>query len=331
MSRPTPSPSPPSPPPGTAPTTTASPLPRPERPVLGRAEPTGPGFFFDRDGLRALALAHRASYAAARPYPHVAIDGLLGETVAKALADATPLPTEPGFLRRDYAEQAARLGQLQRTGFAGLDPRLRHLLAELSGMAFLDFLHGLTGIEGLIPDAHFRGAGLSLTLPGGHLALHADFNRDRMRHLRRVITVLYYLGEGWKETWGGALELWNDPPTRCEASYSPLLDRLVVMAHGDTYWHGHPIPLACPEGRVRAAIAAYYYVAAPSDEERDAHGAIWVSPARSAPEDGALAFGIALGDGAGGAVCPTGSGSLTSLSESFRAHRSRAGSGCACF
>jgi hypothetical protein len=60
----------------------------------------------------------------------------------------------------------------------------------------------------------------------------------------------------------------------------PLFDRLIVMAHGDAYWHGHPAPLACPEGRYRASIAAYYYAArAPTEGERDAHGAIWVEPA----------------------------------------------------
>jgi Rps23 Pro-64 3,4-dihydroxylase Tpa1-like proline 4-hydroxylase len=181
-------------------------------------------------------------------------------------------------MRRDYQEQAARLGQLQRSGFEGVDPAVRHLLAELSGMAFLDFLAVLTGIEGLIPDPHFRGAGPSLTLPGGHLALHADFNRDRTRHLERRLTVLYYLGKAWEPEWGGALELWDAPRTECQARYLPVLDRLVVMAHGDAYWHGHPSPLACPAGRYRASISAYYYVAAPSADEADAHGAIWVKP-----------------------------------------------------
>ena len=142
-------------------------------------------------------------------------------------------------------------------------------------MAFLDFLATLTGIDGLIPDAHFRGAGLSLTLPGGHLALHADFNRDRTRHLERKVTVIYYLGRDWSPSWGGALELWDPELTTCGASYLPVLDRLVVMAHGDTYWHGHPAPLTCPEGRFRASLSAYYYVAAPSPDEADAHSAIW--------------------------------------------------------
>lgn len=235
----------------------------------------GPGFFLDRKQLRDLALARRDAYRDARPYPHVAFDGFLGRELALELASRFPGPEHDGWMRRDYREQSARLGQLQRSGFEGVDPALRHLLAELSGMAFLDFLEALTGIDGLIADPHYRGAGLSLTLPGGHLALHADFNRDRTRHLERKVTVLYYLGEDWRPEWGGALELWDEPRTGCEASFLPVLDRLVVMAHGDTFWHGHPAPLACPEGRYRASLSAYYYVAAPSPDEDAAHGAIW--------------------------------------------------------
>ena len=235
-------------------------------------------WFFERKELKQRALSQRDAYRVARPYAHAVFDDFLGEARARDLAARFPGPEHPAWMRRDYAEQSARLGQLQRTGFEGVDPALRHLLAELSGMAFLDFLGTLTGVDGLIPDPHFRGAGLSLTLPGGHLALHADFNRDRTRHLERKITVLYYLGEAWRPEWGGALELWNEARSACEASYLPLLDRLIVMAHGDTFWHGHPHPLACPEGRFRASVAAYYYVAAPSPDEQDSHGAIWAGP-----------------------------------------------------
>lgn len=236
---------------------------------------TGPSFFLDRKPLRELGLRRREDYRNARPHPHAVFDDFLGADVSTALERAFPRPDHPGFLRRDYREQSARLGQLQRTAFEGVAPLVRHVLAELSGMAFLDFLSALTGIDGLIPDPHFRGAGISLTLPGGHLALHADFNRDRTRHLERKITVLYYLGRDWSPEWGGALELWDEPRARCEASYLPILDRMIVMAHGDTYWHGHPTPLACPEGRYRASISAYYYAATPSPGESDAHGAIW--------------------------------------------------------
>ncbi|HYQ46025.1 MAG TPA: 2OG-Fe(II) oxygenase [Polyangiaceae bacterium] len=242
--------------------------------TLTHGEPL-PAWFLDRKSLKVLGLAQREAYRGARPFPHAVFDGFLGEPRALALAQRFPGPEHSGWMRRDYREQSARMGQLQRTGFEGVEPALRHLLAELCGMAFLDFLGALSGIDGLIADPHFRGAGPSLTLPGGHLALHADFNRDRTRHLERKLTVIYYLGWDWRPEWGGALELWNETRTACEASHLPLLDRLIVMDHGDHYWHGHPHPLACPEGRFRASIAAYYYVAVPSPGEEDSHGAIW--------------------------------------------------------
>jgi len=244
--------------------------------VARGSDASGPGFFLDRPRLRALAAEQAARYREAKPYPHAVFDDFLGDAISASLAARFPPPDHAGWMRRDYREQSARLGQLQRNGFAGVDGGLRHLLAELSSMAFLDFLGDLTGVDGLIADPHFRGAGPSLTLPGGHLALHADFNRDRTRHLARKITVLYYLPPDWSPAWGGALELWDEGRARCEASYLPLRDRLVVMAHGDTYWHGHPAPLACPEGRYRASVSAYYYVATPpASGEDDAHGAIW--------------------------------------------------------
>ncbi|MEI9952796.1 MAG: 2OG-Fe(II) oxygenase [Pseudomonadota bacterium] len=210
-----------------------------------------PAWFLDRKSLKALGLAQRAAYRAARPFPHAVFDGFLGDRRALALSQRFPGPEHGAWMRRDYREQSARLGQLQRSGFR----RRRSWSAPLHGRAFGDFLAALTGIEGLIADPHFRGAGPALTLPGGHLALHADFNRDRTRHLQRKLTVIYYLGLDWQPAWGGALELWDEPRTRCDASYLPLLDRLIVMDHGDTYWHGHPQPLACPDGRFRASVS----------------------------------------------------------------------------
>src|SRR5688572_20227973 len=125
---------------------------------------SGPSFFLERTALRALALANRDLYPAAKPFPHVVIDGFVGQPLAAELAKAFPGPDHPGWKRRDHEEQAARLGQLQRRAFEGVDASLRHLLAEFSGMSFLDFLEDLTGVKELIPDPHFRGAGLHLTL-----------------------------------------------------------------------------------------------------------------------------------------------------------------------
>lgn len=230
----------------------------------------------------ALGKAHQRAYLEARPYPHVVIDGLLGDEPSAALARAFPPPSHPGWKRRDYAEQSARLGQLQRTGFEDVAPELRGLLAELTGMAFLEFLAAVTGRRDLIADPHYTGAGPIATLPGGHLALHVDFNRDSARHLDRVVSILYYVPAQWDEAWGGELELWDRARSRCDVAIAPLRDRLVVMAYGEDHWHGHPAPLRCPEGHFRAVVTAHYYAARRSgdgDDGRDgdatAHGAIW--------------------------------------------------------
>jgi hypothetical protein len=231
---------------------------------------------FERVALTALGRAHAAAYRAARPFPHVVIDGLLGEQRSTALARAFPSPELAGWKRRDYAEQAARLGQLQRSGFAGVDIAIRWLLSELGSLAFLEFLGALTGRCDLIADPQFTGAGPLATLPGGHLALHVDFNRDSARHLDRVLSVFYYVPPTWDVAWGGELELWDRTRSTCEVRIAPLRDRLVVMAYGEDHWHGHPVPLACPDGHVRAVIAAHYYAARPDpDADARAHGAIW--------------------------------------------------------
>jgi hypothetical protein len=241
-----------------------------------RSHPPIAAWTFDRAALVARGRALHASYRDARPYPHVVIDGLLGEPHASSVARAFPPPTHPRWKRKDHVEQRARLGQLARTGFEDVAIELRWLLAELTGLAFVDFLAALTGRKDLITDPHFLGAGPTATLPGGHLALHADFNRDSARHLDRVLTAIYYLPATWDAAWGGELELWDRARTRCEVSIAPVRDRLVVMAHGDDHWHGHPAPLRCPDGHVRAAVAAYYYAARPTPGDDDhAHGAIW--------------------------------------------------------
>ncbi|MBA3821865.1 MAG: 2OG-Fe(II) oxygenase, partial [Deltaproteobacteria bacterium] len=215
-------------------------------------------------------------YEAAQPYPHVVFDGLLGDERSAALARDFPAPSHPGWKRRDYAEQRARLGQLPRTGFAEVALGLRWLLAELAGLAFLDFLGALTGRRDLIADPHYTGAGPLATLPGGHLALHVDFNRDSARHLDRVLSVLYYLPRTWDEAWGGELELWDRARTRCEVRIAPVRDRLVVMAFGEDHWHGHPTPVRCPDGHVRAVVTAHFYAARFATGDDDAaHGAIW--------------------------------------------------------
>ncbi len=95
------------------------------------------------------------------------------------------------------------------------------MLNEFNGLAFIDFLEELTGIRGLIPDTHFRGGAVHQVLPGGSLAIHADFNHDKYRKLDRRINVLLYFNKDWKDAYGGALELWDTKMKECRQRILP--------------------------------------------------------------------------------------------------------------
>jgi hypothetical protein len=159
---------------------------------------------------------------------------------------------------------------------ATMGPATRHLLGELNSGVFIDFLERLTGIEGLVPDPGFVGGGLHQIERGGHLKVHADFNRHPRTGLERRLNVLVYLNRDWKDEYGGAFELWNEDMTTSEAKVMPYFNRCVVFSTTSTSFHGHPEPLNCPEGETRKSIALYYYSKdRPAEEQGAAHNTLF--------------------------------------------------------
>jgi hypothetical protein len=56
----------------------------------------------------------------------------------------------------------------------------------------------------------------------------------------------------------------------CEARILPVFNRTVVFNTTDFSYHGHPSPLACPEGRSRKSVSFYYYTNGRPESERSA-------------------------------------------------------------
>src|SRR2546423_3632975 len=223
-------------------------------------------FHFNRDELTPLAEARREAYATARPFPHAVIDDFLPPGVLDEVLDEFPTPEQAEW----FAFDSPRERKLATTEETPLGEATRHVLAELNSAPVLDFLEGLTGIQGLVPDPHFVGGGLHQIERGGHLKVHADFNRHPHTDLERRINLLIYLNRDWKDEYGGALELWSRDMAACEARILPIFNRCVVFSTTSTSFHGHPEPLNCPEDRTRKSIALYYYSKAPPPENEDA-------------------------------------------------------------
>lgn len=220
-------------------------------------------FHFDRAHLLELADSRRDAYSSAHPFPHTAMDDFVPEEVLDAVLAEFPSPRRADWQAFDSPLER----KLATKDDSAMGEATRHLLAELNSAAFIDFLQRLTGIEGLVPDPHFVGGGLHQIERGGHLKVHADFNRHPHTGLERRLNVLIYLNRDWKDEYGGGLELWSQDMTTREARILPHFNRCVVFSTTSTSFHGHPEPLACPEAMTRKSIALYYYSKEPSAED----------------------------------------------------------------
>jgi len=214
-----------------------------------------PDFHFSSRYLQQLAATHRDAYRSARPFPHAVIDDFMPEDVLDLVVAEFPEPSDSRWWALDSSNERKLTGQ-DHTMFG---PVTRHVLEQLNAAAFLDFLEGLTGIAGLIPDPHFHGGGLHQVERGGHLSVHADFNRHPVTGLERRLNLLLYLNRGWQDAYAGALELWDKDLRACEQRILPVFNRCVVFTTSRFSYHGHPDPLACPEGMARRSLALYYF------------------------------------------------------------------------
>lgn len=205
-------------------------------------------------------------YVSAQPFPHIILDGLFPDATLEAVLADFPRPDEIEWASFDNPTE-------KKLGYRYTSPLkrdLRDFLYEMSAPPVLRFLEELTGIEGLIPDPYFGGAGPHQILPGGFLKIHTDFNWHPLMKLDRRLNLLVYLNEDWKEEYGGHLELWDRGMTRCEERILPVFNRTVVFSTTDFSFHGHPTPLACPEGRSRKSVSFYYYTNGRPEAERSA-------------------------------------------------------------
>ena len=208
----------------------------------------------------------RERYVNARPFPHIALDNLFDDEVLEGVLAEFPRPDEIEWAKFDNATE-------KKLGYRYTSPlrrNVRDFLWEMSSPPILQFLEAMTGIEGLIPDPYFGGAGPHQILPGGFLKVHADFNWHPLMKLDRRLNLLVYLNKDWKEEYGGHLELWDRNMTHCEQKILPVFNRMVVFSTTDFSYHGHPTPLSCPEGMSRKSVSFYYYTNGRPEEERSA-------------------------------------------------------------
>ena len=241
-------------------------------------------------GPRAIAvrLEHIAEefgpvYRAAKPFPHIVLDGVLCDQVLDTVLDEWPGPTDVRWV--EYDDDPREFGKRTSCHVGRFGPTTQRLLAEISSPFFLEFLSRLTGIPGLLPDPYFAAAGLFEVIDGGLLDIHGDFTINQRTGLDRRCNVLVYLNHDWTDANGGQLELWRARPLRREPSIVPIFNRMVIFDTKPNAYHGHPNPVRAPAGATRKAISAYYFTRGRPFREQfyGAQGVLAPGVARSRP------------------------------------------------
>lgn len=229
-------------------------------------------FFFDSGRLAPLAEELRARYADASPFPHAVIDEFMPPEVLHEVLEEFPAPRDVDWQRFRSRTEA----KLATNAESQMRCATRHVLAQFNSSAICEFLERLTGIDGVIPDPYFVGGGLHQIERNGFLEVHADFNWHRRLRLHRRLNLLLYLNPDWSEEYGGHLELWDREMKRCAKRILPIFNRCVIFSTTSESYHGHPVPLSCPEGRTRRSLALYYYTRErPEEERRSPHSTLF--------------------------------------------------------
>ncbi|MET0382564.1 MAG: 2OG-Fe(II) oxygenase [Burkholderiaceae bacterium] len=228
-------------------------VPRATLPVDGED-----GFRLDPAEARSLGDLFREDYANASPFPHVVLDDFLPEPLIREVLRHFPT----GERKSDGVFNIGYGGEHKRQIMPeDCDRYARELFQFFNSRPMLQFLEGLTGIDGLLPDPYFLGGGFHEISRGGRLGVHADFRINDQLHVQRRLNLLIYLNPEWKDEWLGHLELWSRDMKRCVQKIAPLLNRCVVFSTEADTWHGHPDPLEIPPDMTRKSIALYYYSA----------------------------------------------------------------------
>jgi len=238
---------------------------------------TGSSYFLDPTNLNHKAAELHEGYVSAEPFPHAVMDDFLPAWATEKILNEFPDIFAIDWSRYDH-EHSKKLATDKESHMGEFT---RAAIHQFNSAPFLDFLSKLSGIENLIADPYLWGGGLHQITRGGFLNMHADFNRYKRLGLDRRLNFLLYLNKDWKEDYGGHLELWDKSMKHCVKKVLPVFNRAVVFSTTSTSYHGHPVPLTCPENASRKSLALYYYTnGRPEHERREEHNTLY----RKTPE-----------------------------------------------
>jgi Rps23 Pro-64 3,4-dihydroxylase Tpa1-like proline 4-hydroxylase len=197
--------------------------------------------------LRERAETLQANYSSAKPYPHVAIDDLFEPELLARLVAEFPKSEQRDWIVWDTNHELKTTSR----GIDRLSIFTQIFCLWLNSREVIKAIESIVGIDNLVGDPIFHGAGLHEMHRGGWLEMHADYTKHSTLPLMRRINLLIYLNRDWDTSWGGELVLQDHKNSKIEVSYPPYFNRTIIFPTTAQTFHGVPTPLTCPPERSR--------------------------------------------------------------------------------
>lgn len=209
--------------------------------------------------LRDRAESLRVSYISAKPYPHVAIDNLFAPELLDRLVAEFSQPEHRDWLVWNSEHELKTTSR----GIDGLPIFTQMFCLWLNSREVIKAIEPIVGIDNLVGDPVFRGAGLHEMHRDGWLEIHSDYTNHSTLPLTRRINLLIYLNRDWDSSWGGELVLQDRENPEIQVNYPPIFNRTIIFPTTDRTFHGVPNTLSCPRDRSRKLLSIYYWTPTP--------------------------------------------------------------------
>ena len=202
------------------------------------------------------------------PLPHIIIDNLLPDKVAKICSDEIEQYGQPtdNFIVYNDIDQSKKLNSLG--GLNCLPPQLFDIATAINTSSVLRSIQEKLLIDDiLIPDPYLEGGGIHKTSSGGYLGMHRDFQFHPVSSLVRRVNLIIYFNRNWLANYNGSLSLRSNPKSTLGPDISPNFNRVVVFRTDKEGFHGFPQPIICPADVTRKSFALYFYSASISNTQ----------------------------------------------------------------
>lgn len=219
-------------------------------------------------------------YQKGTPIPWLYFDDFLPKDTLSAVQKE--INEIPEYIWTHFTRNGSHMAECNNLSFS---PAIRDLVLNLNSSEFVRWLEVLTGTQKLIPDPHLIGAGLMRCSTGDSLKIHTDYNWNEQLHLNRSINAILYIHPEWQEEWHGGLELWDFDCKQKLHTVACKPNRLLIWTYHSRLFHGHPTPLACPEGVTRDGLRLFYFNSNSTPTEPPHRSLYWIDESTREPYD----------------------------------------------